>query len=292
MGHHYLPKRYLRGFTRDDRLFVFEKPGGRSFKSSPESVANERELYTEELESRLNNEVEQPAAEVFHKIALRQAISRADKETLSLYMAMAWKRVPAARARVNAALPGATEEVIDELVNEVGVLAGRGAIDTNRYARLLVDLERARESLLNDPPPEAWHYTIDIEQSRRNAEVVAGMRWALLMDTSASVVTCDNPVYFFPWAGVARPESELVFPINASTVLFANHEGFKDCSYLKGSPMALKEFNRRLIHNAERHVFAPSAHEWVSKLMVKNVGVTTRISVLQGLPMAPRQGRG
>jgi hypothetical protein len=64
MGHHYLPRYYLKGFLENPHnrfLYQYEKGKTKPIKGSLENLAQENDLYSPELEMRLNAEIEKPA---------------------------------------------------------------------------------------------------------------------------------------------------------------------------------------------------------------------------------------
>ena len=71
MGHHYLPKHYLLGFADGVKLWGHDVTAARLFPTQVKSVANETEMYTEELESHLANVVEGPAQGVIDRVRKR-----------------------------------------------------------------------------------------------------------------------------------------------------------------------------------------------------------------------------
>lgn len=280
MGHHYVPVRYLSGFTRGDRLWVFEKPSGRVFKSQPDAIANERELYTNELEGRLNTTIEQPANFVLAKIGKREPLDQRDRESLAVYVVSMWKRGRVGRTRVMDLVPETVDEITNNLEGDLHELKGRLALSNDRYFNLLSQTGHAREKLKANPPPETWWDFLDPSKSREVVDVLLQMNWAFLTDPRGEVLTSDNPVYFFPWAGIGRPESELVFPIDRHTAMLATHERFATCTYFLGKGVALREINRRTVGNADRHVIAAERLDWPSKVILNGGGPSKRLRVL------------
>ena len=57
MGDHYVPRYYLKGFTKDDgkRIWVYDKNERRSFATQVQSIANETAFYSPEVERYLAN---------------------------------------------------------------------------------------------------------------------------------------------------------------------------------------------------------------------------------------------
>ena len=50
MGHHYVPRFYLRGFAHDERIWAYDKESGRHFPTQVKSIANETGMYSDDLE--------------------------------------------------------------------------------------------------------------------------------------------------------------------------------------------------------------------------------------------------
>ena len=94
------------------------------------------------------------------------------------------------------------------------------------------------------------------------------------------VLTSDNPVYFFPWAGLSRPESELIFPIDQYTAMLATNESFPTATYFNGNGVALREINRRTMTNTNRHLITSQPLDWIPKLIANGDGPRRWLRVL------------
>jgi hypothetical protein len=283
MGHHFVPIYYLSGFTRDERLWVYDKATRKAFKSQPDAIANERELYTEELEGWLNNSIEQPANRVLAKIRRRDSLSAEDREALAAYIVTLLKRGPVGRARVMEKIPDTVKEITDNLEKEIHELKGREVLTNERYFNLLAQTVKAREKLIANPPIETWWGLLDPSTSRNIVTVLLRMSWAFLIDPRGEVLTSDNPVYFFPWAGIGRPESELIFPIDQYTAMLATNESFPTGTYFDGNGVSLREINRRTMTNTDRHLIASQPLDWIPKLIANGDGPRRWLRVLDKL---------
>jgi hypothetical protein len=132
MGKHFVPKFYLRGFARSDRLAVFDKTIPRWFYSQPKSVANEIDLWPDELETFVTENIEDPAKEVIERLRNKARVSDDERLRLARYIAFLWKRVPAGRNRVRDYTPAVADQVrdelnvaLDELIREDATLIGK-----------------------------------------------------------------------------------------------------------------------------------------------------------------------
>jgi hypothetical protein len=99
MGKHYIPQYLLRGFTSEGKLFVFDKVDARWFSSQPKSVANEADLWPDEIETYITETVEEPARHAIERLRQKQELSEQDRLSLARYIAFLWKRVPVHRQR-------------------------------------------------------------------------------------------------------------------------------------------------------------------------------------------------
>lgn len=280
MGHHFVPIYYLSGFTRDGRLWVYDKATRKAFKSQPEAIANERNLYTEELEGLLNNSIEQPANRVLGKIRRRESLSTDDREALAVYIVTLWKRGPIGRARVMEKIPDTVKEITDDLEKEIHELRGQEMLTNERYFNLLSQTVNARQKLMANPPIETWWGLLEPSTSRNVVDALLNMNWAFLIDPRGEVLTSDNPVYFFPWAGLSRPESELIFPIDQYTAMLATNESFPTATYFNGNGVALREINRRTMTNTNRHLITSQPLDWIPKLIANGDGPRRWLRVL------------
>lgn len=280
MGHHFVPIYYLSGFTRDERLWVYDKATRRAFKSQPEAIANERNLYTEDLEGLLNNSIEQPANRVLDKIRRRESLSANDRGALAVYIVTLWKRGPVGRARVMEKIPETVKEITDDLEKDIHELRVRDILNSDRYLNLLSQTVKARQKLMANPPIETWWGLLEPSTSRNVVDVLLKMNWAFLIDPRGEVLTSDNPVYFFPWAGLSRPESELIFPVDQYTAMLATNESFPTGTYFDGNGVALREINRRTMTNTDRHLITSQPLDWIPKLIANGDGPRRWLRVL------------
>ena len=102
MGHHYLPQHYLRGFASGKAIWAHDLQEKRSFRTRIKSV---------DLEAHLANFVEGPAQSAIDKLRRLEELSSKDREVLARYIIAMWKRVPAARKRVAATIPGVADKI-------------------------------------------------------------------------------------------------------------------------------------------------------------------------------------
>ena len=105
--HHYLPISYLDGFTKDDKLWVFDREKREYRQQHPINTALVKNLntYTDHSGETQTIEPELSAIEGSTKVILtklegKQPISAIEKQTLSLFVSLLWIRVPVFRRKL------------------------------------------------------------------------------------------------------------------------------------------------------------------------------------------------
>lgn len=271
MGNHYLPQHYLRGFATisGSNVWTHDRTDGRAFCPRIRDIAHETNLYPEALEARLNVDIEQPGSAVIDKLRARQPITTTEKLALARYMVTLWKRVPRARQRVKERMPAAAAELeagvskgLDDLVQQEPHLAARAEERKREVAGIL-------ERIKDNPPLEIWHKSIESYTSSQVAAMVASMKWRYCVCTSGSVITSDNPVFFFENEGIGNKHGEVSFPISSDTVLWACRKMQPDDDHVAMPKHILREFNRRSIANATRFVFSQTEEQWILTMLAK-----------------------
>lgn len=277
MGHHYLPQYYLRGFSRENLVWVHDRIESRSFASQPKTIANENNLYTEELENQLANEIEGPANPILDKVRDLQPITDEEKRLLATYLFVLWKRVPRARERFAAGLPTVAASVRQEL--HAGLSAAAAELPNMghvaEWRRAEVDRIIARIEL--ERPPSLWHESLTRESSANVIGSMMTMHWRFLHSKSEDFVTSDNPVFFFEHEGIGQASSELTVPLSSSVALWANRRPTAQPRYIEARPAAVREINRRMAHNASRYLYSKSNGTWILPFLSKGEYALNRL---------------
>lgn len=262
MGHHYIPQYYLHGFCMDERLWVFDREKRSQFRTQPKSVANETGMYTEQLENWLNEHIELPAQEALGRVRKRQPLRQVDRERLSEYVVMLWKRVPRGRTRVTEHLPSAAVVARESIRRKLAVdpsLASEVRGDA-RDAMSVVDALIAM--YVQNPPDDIWHRTLAEGPGARMVGAMLSMKWEFLVDESGSYFTSDNPLFYFEEIGVGNRNSELSIPLAMDVTLFATWDGPQAPAYREATPRMIRQLNARTVSRSQRFVFARSVESW------------------------------
>lgn len=263
MGDHYVPRFYLKGFTEGDYLWVHDCLKGKSFKSTPKSVANENEMYGSELEQQLANQVEAPAIPAIEKIRAGEVLNTQDREALAKYVINLWKRVPKGRDRAVARLPEVAESVRKDLHAALDQLALTDPKEAMKVGAKKEAVNNVIDRYIEQRPPDIWQGSLAKGGTGLPEATLLGMNWHFLQSRSFEFLTCDNPVFFFEGEGMANPQAELTLPISSNVCLWAHKLGAKPPYFYEAKPAAIRAINRRAAYNASRFVFSSRQEPWI-----------------------------
>lgn len=274
MGHHYVPRQYLRGFeVRDEPGFIwmYDKKQLEFRKAPIAVVAQESDYYDADTEEQLNLLVEGPGHAVLGRIRCKQRLRLEDRMHLAHYVATMIVRGPRHRRRAWELLPSvleASQTRAQELLQEQ---AQSGNVGQEVLSGKLLELEDIYRRLRCETPPEVVNHIRSPWASERVQAAVHDMAWRIVIAPDANhFLTSDNPACFFESEGLAGPETELTFPIASDLALAATWRGPQaSLATLHGRPNVVKEFNRRVAAGAERFVFYDERTEWVATLADK-----------------------
>ena len=100
--HHYLPQFYLKGFCRDEYLWVYDRKTNQVRRQTPINTAIQSHYYSVEDEDGVKNteiesflsQIEGLTKPIIQKVSNKDEISGEEKEILSVFLAILMNRVP------------------------------------------------------------------------------------------------------------------------------------------------------------------------------------------------------
>jgi len=282
MGHHYVPREYLRGFedpNNPGKIWMYDKLSHRFTHATIITVAQEACYYSEDAEKELSGFVEGPAHKVLKKLRSGDSINGHERMSLALYIATMLMRGPRRRRKAFEMLPTVRENVINRATLIITQWAQTSAADPELKQRRLSELDRVSEKLRAQPP-------VDLVKKIRapwpNDQVlacVAIMTWRIASAGDAGFfLTSDNPVAFFEDYGLGNPESEITFPLASDLALLGSWQGaLQETIFVRAKQTLVKEVNRRIASGAERFVFYRAFEDWVARVAEKQNPQLSRI---------------
>lgn len=266
---HFVPKMYLNYFSGSDGyVHVYPRDGGNYFLSKPENIAKERHLYTDlnsnssdvyEMEKELGS-VEANAAPAFSRLISGQRISFEEKCNVSEYICAQAVRTPLYME--NLAKLMALADLQD---GSLGVVRDRHSV-----------LDAANEEAVVDIPRSVGMSALRLVSSM--AERVSSLRWRLLKSKDPTFVTSDEPVVKltgFALEDVLDGDFEMmtgniniIFPICPQAVLYIS-PSINLSEEMKVHAGTVKEINRKIILNSNRHVYSYKRDVGIEKYIEK-----------------------
>ena len=269
MGHHYLPQRLLRGFAHDEKyIWMLDMRSFDQPRSLPiVRVAHEPGMYTEELEGKLNDEIEQPFNAVLDRLECGKDLIAQDTDVLSRYVLTMYRRVPKGRDRSREALPGVSQQVERANLAQLDEMERQGEDpDLVQRARQNVSQIHAR---LREDPTRLWHDTLQPEIFPRVFGALRQMSWTLWKAAPGrQLLIGDNPVLFDEARGIGHARGEVLFPIRSDALLVAS---WQVSGQRQLTVQQTRLVNARSVAGAQRWVFFERHESWIVPFARKTV---------------------
>lgn len=154
MGLHYVPRKYLEGFTEGstDLIWVYDKDNGRKYRKNISNVAQEREYYSLDVEEYLKKEVEDAGHIVLLNIREEMPISTSDKRVFSEYIVALMKRGPSGRLMLNERAPIIAQDLMSQFESEITNRRTLNPSKSDFYDKRLSDIKDILNKFAIDPP--------------------------------------------------------------------------------------------------------------------------------------------
>lgn len=281
MGNHYVPRYYLKGFSvtpKSDLTWVYRKGTQDVFKTAVHNIAQENNLYPDDMEKYLANEIEEPANHVIQKIRALQSLTFEDKEVLSKYMMVLWKRVPEQKNLIKEKAPAVMDPIFERVDDELVELGEKYPAKMDVVQKRRKELQDLRTTKVSDIIHDIWLANIPPEKTPQTLEVLTQMTWRFFTTGEGSYfISSDNPLFFFRWMGIGKEQSEITFPITQNIALWATWRIDINEGYFSTPPQVIKEINRRTASMAHKYLYSPRSETWIGTLANKKTHRLNRI---------------
>jgi hypothetical protein len=276
VGHHFVPQKYLQGFTNlscPNRLWLFDKET-LTFSERPVSIkkiAQKPSYYDDETERDLNQIVEVPGNRVLDKLRSGNIfLQKEERKALSRYIATMFKRVPSHRAEAEELVPSVLNKVFSETRDQILADAEINQLSAEITQHRISEVDNA-ETKYNLEIPDIIREQIEKPwPSEDIINCVYDMHWTFVCAEGDNYfLVTDNPAFFFKCYGIGTENSELTFPISRNLAIFASWTPRANGSKIISRPQLVKEANRRLISKTFRFIYSPRKDEWIHKVAEK-----------------------
>jgi hypothetical protein len=268
---HYTPQQYLLGFADPEGRVWLHDNESNSGSRHPgvRVIGNELGLYSDEVETNLAKQTEQPGHAVFDKVIDGLPLTATDRSALAKYIIVLWKRVPVAKERSLSRMPVIIDKVRNDLMAEIDAMVIDDPTFHEKAESKRLEVTAYIDTLKADPPSSLWYDGFSLDEITMSEEALLSMNWVFLRGGNNQFLTSDNPVFFFPDEGLGRPQSELTFPISSSIALWATRLPRKQGLYMDASLSVVRQINARTAENSKRFMFSKTNDAWIKPFTIK-----------------------
>ena len=272
MGNHYVPKVYLRGFStqEDDRyIFMYRKHTDHPVRTNLRNVAQQTDLYPQELETQFANSLETPTKPILHRILSHQQLTDLERSSFVVFIVATYRRVPIHLDMVSKIFHSETDTSYDRWENEIKELLVTRPDKEAILQRRLEELRTIRREK-RITPERIWHQLLSSHPLQMVSWAVENMSWQFLFADEDAFLASDNPVFFFSELGLGRMNSELTFPISSKIALLATWQSSVRQVFRRAQDKEIVEINRRTASAAMECVFFSRDVSWIPNLLKKS----------------------
>jgi hypothetical protein len=265
MGHHYLPRRLLRGFSQEDWAWTFDKQSGQQPKHLPVGrIAQEPGMYSQEIEDRLNNEIEQPFNEVLDRVDKGQGVGTQDSAVIAAYALAMYRRVPADRSRSKLAVPDVLAKVEQDHLQQIDLLESMNPNERDLAKKGRANISAIFEKIRAEDTDWLWHSTLLPEKMPRAVGALQQMTWELWRAPQGNqLLIGDSPLLFDESVGIANERAELILPIRNDAALVATWRSGPVGRPRTFSMQQARHINHHIVTRASRWIFFQRNEGWV-----------------------------
>ncbi len=285
MKQHYLPRFYLKNWKvkvkhRDNQIWLYEKNKAPEHCSIQKNAGAAINFYAFELrDGSIDNvsiekqlsAIESRAAPIFTKIVNQEKLSAGDKETLTEFISIFWRRVPFHKQGYERQLAGFIPEYFSELYKELEAL---GIKESDARFKEIQRIEKQYREKIPDQ-----FYADNVLRKSIITEAIIKMDWAFMVaPPETEFVTSDNPFIFSRGAGLGNTDKgHSLFPISPGILLQTLWTSDYRGKYISVSDSHAREVNKRIVSNAYRQVFYNKKSNVFANFVNKWIG--TELSV-------------
>ncbi len=170
MGNHFIPQAYLKRFSSGDNLIWAHPRDREPFQAGIRVIAQENDLYSDEVEKYFNEEIEKPCLPVFAKIDSKTPLNAFDRAHLTNYVIALMLRKPADRERTKEWTKQNAGRLYKETEKEFNERIVNGDPDSDKMRNNLEEMKQIPNFGLN--PIELWESMFDKRNFERTKTVM------------------------------------------------------------------------------------------------------------------------
>lgn len=274
MGHHFLPRSYLRAFATKndpDAVWIYVKGAPSPRRVPTRKLAQAKNYFTPEQEVWLAREIEAPANPILRQLRAGLPIGRDDRERVVQYLGSMLARVPRRRRKHLEGIPEVVRTVVEEF-QQAALTLGEKHGAQELAQRRVDEAEAMKERSLKQYPPVLVEQALVPWVSEGVLDIIRRMSWRLIESHGPRYfITSDNPMFFFEGLGLGGPQSEFVFPLSPLRAIHGSWQvPPKGRDSLLVNQDIVNEINLRIVTTTERLVVYSERVPWIAPLLQRD----------------------
>lgn len=275
--HHFLPKFYLEGFTRDGLLSVFDRDKKQYRRQSPKKTAVIGHFYaflntegeTDYGIETFLSQIEGNAKPVIDKLSAGEAIEPEERVSLATFIAVLFNRVPKFEREIDEISDAAGKAIMKKMFPSIEAIEEYfrrdGKEDRSYTAEHFFDfIHNERYSFVGNR-----NITIRtmLEQTPEMSKTLAFMDWIVAhADDRSAFITTDSPFGYIvpeeirrsgePALGLGSPKITKIVPLTSRIALLLGGFG-AGFGHFAFDRVQVRELNVAVATECERYVIGP-----------------------------------
>ncbi|MGD8307459.1 MAG: DUF4238 domain-containing protein [Ignavibacteria bacterium] len=276
--HHYLPKFYLKGFTKDDKLWIYDRQRNEFRAQTPINTAIEKDYYSfidkngkkNTSVEKILSDVEGRVIPVITDIKNEKRISNEGKGIMSLFLSFFIYRVPE------------YEKLSNEIAKTISDLTIKNLIFSKEQAKKFIKkYESDTGKSLNVSPEIIYEYAQNaqfeiildrnttlkqmLDFSMNNKDWLFNLNWVVLQAPEiTSFITSDNPFVLLPpmgfpigirGYGLKTKGVTMIIPLSKEQCITIGAPG-NSFSYINIKRKTVRDINLYVASRCDRFVIA------------------------------------
>ena len=284
---HYVPVSLLKHFTGDDGILrVFHIQEKRWSKIGPKGVGFEYDMYSREVETWFQREIESPAGRVFKRIRDGETdLVHDERLKVARFMSAQVFRTPLAREKITSEDPATVVEVLKDELSVASTLEGllQRSLTLDEMANLrriawlsrnspeiaLLEIQGLENSFLSHLVQLEARDVKGADIAKQDIDFFMRLAWRFITSETEEFILSDNPVIRMPQVppGVDDPEFECVMPISKKVAIHLGRDRIASGGTVEliHSDRAVRTINSRTLSSAYRYVYSSRERSWISK---------------------------
>jgi hypothetical protein len=272
--HHYIPISYLKRFTTNDELVVFDFINERKFSTSPQNIAHIKDFYSvdskdpanENMVERYFSKVENYAKDIINEyINTMQLPNKKNWIRLVEFIASIYVRGPRFRFEYIEFAEGFLKMRADHVLANPTSYEYQQLAKNGKPKELLKDVSKIQIT-----PHQNEYVLAMLKPIPKLTEVISQMTPTLLyLCGSSRFITSDNPIILFDpkpdrfhGSGWVKDSIEAYFPLSPFTCLLLRWHSDNNVLFFDDRKVSF--VNSFLISSATQYIFANSEVSWIS----------------------------